>query len=145
MEMNIWGKTMNKKILKLLYRSFDDKLGKKEQERLANALEKSQDLSSEKKQIEAQRRAIAESADLSFKPFFAERVINRIGSLKQKNGLETFYEQLKAVFRRIILAGAIVLIVLLTYNLGKGDSLSLDEVFYTSDLTFEEILDLPLF
>lgn len=139
------GKDMNKKILELLYRSFDDDLDEKEQKQLAEALENFDELRREKEEISAQRKAISSSAAQSFKPFFAERVMERIDSTYEKNGLEIFYETLKAVFRRFAIIGAVLLIALILYNLGTGDSLSMDEAFYVSDLTFEEILQQPLF
>lgn len=139
------GKDMDKKILELLYRSFDDELGEKEQKQLEEALKGSEELRKKKEKITTLREAVSKGAAQSFKPFFAERVVNRIQSLDEKNGLETFYEALKAVFRRFAIIGAAVMIVLIAYNLGTGDSLSSDEVFYASDTTYEEILDLPLF
>lgn len=137
---------MDKKILKLLYRSFDEELKEKEKKQLENALKDSEKLRQEKEQILAQRQAIAESQKPSFKPFFAERVMNHIESLSEKkNGFEAFYETLLTMFRRFALAGAAILIILLFYNLRTGDALSTDEIFYTSDVAIEEIIDLPLF
>lgn len=137
---------MNKKILKLLYRSFDDDLDAKEQKQLAEALENSEELRKEKEQIEAQRQAISNSAAQSFKPFFAERMMSRIQALGEKeNILETFYETLKAAFWRFAATGAVIMIALISINLVIGESLSMDEAFYVSELTFEEILQLPLF
>lgn len=140
------GINMNKKILKLLYRSFDDDLDAKEQKQLAEALENSEELRKEKEQIEAQRQAISNSAAQSFKPFFAERMMSRIQALGEKeNILETFYETLKAAFWRFAATGAVIMIALISINLVIGESLSMDEAFYVSELTFEEILQLPLF
>jgi len=137
---------MNKKILILLYRSFDDDLDAKEQKQLAEALENSEELRKEKEQVEAQRQAISDSAAQSFKPFFAERMMSRIQALGEKeNILETFYETLKAAFWRFAATGAVIMIALISINLVIGESLSMDEAFYVSELTFEEILQLPLF
>ena len=137
---------MNKKILKLLYRSFDDDLDAKEQKQLAEALENSVELRKEKEQSDAQRQAISNSAAQSFKPFFAERMMSRIQALGEKeNILETFYETLKAAFWRFAATGAVIMIALISINLVIGESLSMDEAFYVSELTFEEILQLPLF
>ena len=143
--MNKKGKDMNKKILELLYLSFDSNLDEKEQKQLAEALKNSEELRKEKEQILAQRRTVSDSAERSFKPFFAERVMNRIDSISEKNGLEIFYETLKSVFRRFAIVSAVIMIVLISYNLATRDSLSSEEIFYASDVTFEEILDLPLF
>jgi hypothetical protein len=137
---------MDKKILKLLYRSFDDELNETETRRLEEALGQSDELRREKDRILAQRQAIAESPKPSFKPFFAERVMSRIASLNaKKNGLEAFYETLLVIFRRLALVGAAILIILLLVNLRTGDALSTDEIYYTSDAAIEEIADFPLF
>lgn len=140
------GTDMNKKILKLLYRSFDDDLDEKEQKQLEEALENSEELRKEKEQIEAQRQAISDSAVKSFKPFFAERVMSRIQAIgEEENTLEAFYETLKTVFWRFAIAGAVIMIALISINLLIGESLSTDEAFYVSELTFEEAFQLPLF
>jgi hypothetical protein len=137
---------MDKKILKLLYRSFDDELNEKEREQLENALKESKELQKENERIHAQRQALSESTPASFKPFFAERVMNRIESPgKKKNGIESFYESLWMMFRRFAIVGAALLLLLLIYNLQSGDILSTDEILFASDFTFEEILNLPLF
>jgi hypothetical protein len=137
---------MDKKILKLLYRSFDDELNETETQRLEEALRQSDELRRVKDRILTQRHAIAESPKPSFKPFFAERVMSRIASLStKKNGLEAFYETLLVMFRRLSLVGAAILIILLLVNLRAGDALSTDEIFITSDVAIEEIADLPLF
>jgi anti-sigma factor RsiW len=137
---------MDNKILKLLYRSFDDELNPEEKERLDRALEESEEIRKEKEQILAQRQALAGSSAPSFKPFFPEQVMNRIESLgKKKNGFESFYETLLLMFRRFAIVGAAILLILLIYNLQSGDILSSEEILYASDFTFEEILNLPLF
>jgi hypothetical protein len=137
---------MDKKILKLLYRSFDDELNEKEQVRLEKALEEYEELKNERELILEQRQALAGSAAPSFKSDFAERVMDRIQTLDQKkNGFESFYDTLLLMFRRFAIVGAAILLFLLIYNLQTGDILSTEEIMFASDLTFEEILSLPLF
>jgi hypothetical protein len=140
--------TKNKKILKLLYRSFDDNLNEKEQKRLADALEKSPELCWEKQQIQAQRTAAANTAVQSFKPFFAQRVMEQINVLEGKTnglGLQVFYESLVSVFRKVAAVGAVVSLVMFIYNLGAGEILPLEEVLTMSDFTLRAIQSLPLF
>jgi anti-sigma factor RsiW len=140
------GMSMNKKILKLLYRSFDVDLSEKERKQLEEALEGSTELQREKEQIAAQRQAVSVSTAQSFKPFFAERVISRIrAKAEEENTLEVFYQTLKAVFRRLAFAAAVIMIALITINLIIGESLPTDKAFYISELTFEQVLQLPLF
>lgn len=144
--MNNKGKDMNKKNLKLLYRALDSDLDEKKQKQLEKVLKNSAQLRQEKKRILAQRQAISDSATKSFKPFFAERVMSRIFSEgKEENGLEAFYKTLKAAFHRLAIAGAIITVALIIYNLGIGESLSIEEAFYAADVTLEEIIQLPLF
>lgn len=144
--MNKRGNKMNKKILKLLYRSFDDDLNQEEKKQLKEALKNSEELRKEKEHILAQRQAVSQSVVRSFKPFFAQRVMKQIDALEEKeNSLEIFYNSLKAMFWRFATVGAIGLIALILYNLGAGEGLSVKEAFYVSEITFEEILQLPLF
>ncbi len=135
--------TKNKKILKLLYRSFDDRLKEKDQQKLAQALEDSPGLRQEKEKIQTQRKIIANTAAQSFKPFFIERVMEQVNALGGKTnglGLEMFYESLVSVFRRFAAAGAVISVLLFFYNLGVGEILSLEEALTMSDITLRAIL-----
>ena len=140
------GNNINRKVLKLLYRSMDSDLEDKDQKKLDEALEKSEELRKEKEKVLVQRRAVADSSSQSFSPFFADRVMNRIEGLGQKkNGLEAFYESFMATFRKVAIVSAAVLILLISYNVIKSDIVPEDELFFMADTTMEEILDLPLF
>jgi len=135
--------TKNKKILKLLYRSFDDRLKEKDQQKLTQALEDSPGLRQEKEKIQTQRKIIANTAAQSFKPFFVERVMEQVNALGGKTnglGLEMFYESLVSVFRRFAAAGAVISVLLFFYNLGVGEILSLEEALTMSDITLRAIL-----
>lgn len=139
------GMNMDKKALRLLYRSFEENLKEKEQKQLEEALERSQALRAEKEKIAAMRKAVSETAYSSFEPFFAERVMNRITAEEKVGPIVSVFEPLKAIFQRLAIASAIVIIVLIVYNLSIGESFTMNEAFYVSELTFEEILPIPLF
>ena len=133
----------NKKMLKLLYRSFDDRLEEKDQQILIQALEDSPELRLEKKQIEAQRKAVTNTAAQSFKPFFVERVMEQVKAMGGKTnglGMQMFYESLVSVFRRFAVVGAVISVLLFIYNQGIGDILSLEEALTMSDITLRAIL-----
>jgi hypothetical protein len=137
---------MDNKILKLLYRSYDDELDENERKKLEDTLQRSGALRNENEKILAQRKALSESPAPMFKPLFSERVMSRIETLgEKKNGIENFYETLLAVFRRLAIVGAAILLLLLIYNLQTGDALSTDEIFYASDIAIEKLIDLPFF
>jgi hypothetical protein len=143
--MNKKGMNMDKKALKLLYRSFEEKLKEREQNQLKEALEKSEELRREKEKIAAMRKAVSESAYGTFEPFFAERVMNRIVAEEKERAVVSGFEPLKAIFQRLAIAAAIVIIVLIVYNLSIGENFTMNEAFYVSELTSEEILPIPLF
>ena len=84
---------MDKKIVELLYRSFDDELSQAEQQQLDQALLESKDLREEKTRIAQMRTAISDSGEKSFKPFFAEKVIRRIREAQQAQ--ESFFDSPK--------------------------------------------------
>lgn len=134
-----------KKIRELLYRSFDMELSSKQKNRLNRALQESEELRREKATIAAQRESLKKSGAVSFSPSFSGKVMERIRESAQKNGIEFFYMSLQAVFRGFAIAGAGLLLILLIYNLYSGGIVSLDDVYYASDITAQEVLDLPLF
>jgi len=137
---------MNKKIHRLLYRSFEYRLSEKEQTILGEALERSPELRLEKERIRRQREMLSQGAALSFGPGFADRVMGRLdGAEIGANGWELFYATLISLFRRFAIAGAVTLLVLLFYNLSLGDKLSSEEIFFASDAAHEELRQLPLF
>ena len=133
---------MKEKDLELLYRSFDAPLTPEEQKRLKNALVGSKALRQEKKRIESIRKSVAHSAAHSFKPFFADRVMQRIEKSRQEQTeSDPFFESLIAVFRPVAMGAAVLMIVLLTFNMIKSDRLSLAGAFAEPEVTLAEAFD----
>ena len=133
---------MKNEDLELLYRSFDDSLTPEEQRQLIDALSNSKALRDEKNRIVTMRKAVSGSAARSFKPFFAERVMQRIENIRQKQTKkDPFFESLLAVFRPVAMGAAILMIILLTYNMIKSDRLSLAGAFAEPEVTLEEAFD----
>jgi hypothetical protein len=136
---------MNERILELLYRSYDDDLTAEEQRELRDALAASGALRLEKDRVEALRRMVSESGVVGFTPFFAERVMRRLAGLGEgRNGMWTLQEWLSRVFRRVAIAGAVLAAGLLILNLVQADGVSLAAVFGISEVSIDEILDLPV-
>jgi len=133
---------MNDKILKLLYRSFDEKLTPAEQQQLKEALNQSKELQEEQKRIAEMRIKIKESSTQSFKPFFAERVMQKISrSCEKENKQEMFFDSLFSIFRPMAIAATILLLVIMSYNIMKTDRLSLAGAFATTEVSLEEAVD----
>jgi hypothetical protein len=137
---------MTKKMLKLLYRSFDGRLGERELNKLNRELERSPELREERDRIQRQRELLNQAGSPAFAPGFVDRVLQRLEKTGEgANGWDLFYVTLLKLFRRFALAGAAALLLLLIYNLKLGDKLSPEEAFFASDTTYEELRRLPLF
>jgi hypothetical protein len=137
-----------RKILELIYRSLDGALTEKEQITLDYALKKNESLRKEKQEIEAQREAISSSFgdELHFKPFFAERVMSRIESVPEReNYVDIFFNSLFSLFNKLAVIGTVICIIMISYNLSKGESIKEDDAMVVSQVTYEEILDMSLF
>lgn len=129
----------------LLYRSLDGDLTADEQQRLEAALSSSPELCREKNRLEAIRKAVAASGTDSFRPFFAERVMQRIRSTAEEGVEEqTFSRYLSHVFRRVVLAGAAVVIAFVIYNVAASRDVSLSTALGVPEITMEEVLSPPL-
>jgi len=137
---------MDKRILKLLYRSLDSPLKKKDKERLDKALEESEELRHHQIEIMSMRQAVAESASRSFPQGFAERIMGKMQrSPNAKNGLVAQFNTYTAVFKPFAFATLTILIVLIFYNIAHDELLPKDKIFYVSDLMIEKILQVPVF
>jgi hypothetical protein len=102
----------------------------------------------EKKQKEIKQylKVFSKQAASSFSPYFADQVMNRIEEEEkhQKNWID-FYISLKAVFRKVAVIAAIMLLVLISYNLKIGNAFSEEEMIYASEAVYNELESLPLF
>lgn len=136
---------MDKGILKLLYRSFEEDLGPVEETRLSRALEESKELRRLKDEIGFLRRAVGEGAVRSFRPGFSDRVMVRVEAPPPAEiGAEQLSRAFQWVFRRFVVVALLVLTVLITYNLIHTRGISAGDVYYISDVSFGKILPLPL-
>lgn len=131
---------MNKKILELLYRSFDERLNPGEQKILDQALSDSAELRAEKNRIAQMRAMITDSSPDGFHPFFAEKVLRQIRS-QARPAVESFFESFIELFRPVAIAAAILFIVLLSYNLFKSENKSLASAFAEPEIRLEQALD----
>ncbi len=136
---------MNKKMLRLMYKSFDIELKQREKIKLNEAIMGAKKLQEEKEQIEKMRGLFEKSRVYSFTPHFAEMVIQRIREKEPLCHIELINEWLRSVFSRFAFVSVILLIALVTYNLILGEMLTSDELIFSSGVIFEELFNLPLF
>jgi hypothetical protein len=134
---------MVKQIEDLLYESFDRELAPDERKRLDDALKSSDTLRHKKNMLEKMRRQLTSAgADASFRPFFADRVMRAIHSQNEtKTSVDPFWESLIGIFRPVAISVAIAVIVLLSYNIWRSQSISLASVLGEPDISFEQALN----
>ena len=141
---------MNREMYELLLRSFDDELSSKERKVLQEALTQSEELRAEKVRIEQLRRQLAEAGRASFKPFFAERVVNRIRGLEERVQ-QDFFEALSYFFKRVVVLGAVLVILMLSaqflapsqqpeYEINDRQTTLDDAMYHTYAASLEELL-----
>lgn len=136
---------MNKTILELLYRSLDGELTPDEQASLNEALAASEELRAEKRRLHAIRQAVAQGAVDTFKPFFAARVMQRIAQAAEpRQASESFFGGLIYTFRRVALAGAMIIAAFIIYNITASDQISFTTVLGAPEISIEEVFELPL-
>ena len=131
---------MDKNMLDLLYRSYDETLSLEKQRELERALKESPELRKEKEQIGALRGALTNTRAESFSPFFAERVTNRLINMANPQKVQQeFFESLNFIFKRVIIAGSIATLILFSVNILYNDTNSYkQEMTSTSEVTLEE-------
>jgi hypothetical protein len=132
---------MNKKILDLLYRSFDAPLAEEEKRLLENALQQSEELRQEKAQIAAIRNMAHRDHQTSFAPFFPERVMNRIESITGQNQIDPFFDSIYRLFKPLAIAAIILIIAVAGYNMGSSGNFSLEGLLAVPEVTVDDAYD----
>ncbi|NLP12745.1 hypothetical protein GX408_20275 [bacterium] len=100
---------MNRKLRKLLYRSFDLPLNRRERASLEKAFSQSNELVEESRQIDLLRRQLALTKTAEFTPFFVERVAARVVEMHRQQQL--FYTAFFQTFRRVMAFTAVSLLI----------------------------------
>ncbi len=124
---------IKRKVLRLLYKSFDAELSAKEEQILKQAFGECKDLEHTKQTLHAIRNGLADGAAGGFHPFFADKVMHKINNRNREIRKVYFFESLRAAFRRVALAGALAILILLSFNILQGLKI-------TANPTLDEIL-----
>ena len=131
---------MNRRWLRLLYKSFDLPLTEKEQVALDDALSHSLELQQERVRIQNMRGAISHAGEHKFRPFFAERVISNLSLKGLRTEQSEFFLSLVYAFRRVALLGTVAMLLLLSFNLLQSDRFTVKSVLALPDVSMEEVL-----
>lgn len=138
---------MDKKMIDLLYRSFEQALSEVEQRELDDALARSPELRQERELLQALFGAAGSERRVRFAPFFDSRVMARIAAAKGAAGAAgevSFFDSLLYAFQRVAVIGALAALAIIIYNLGTGDTISLAQAFRLPELSLSEVFD-PFF
>ena len=135
----------DRKMLELLYRSFDEDLTGAERAALDDALAASGELRAEKERIASMRKAIAAGRATGFGYMFAERVMKRIRSRGDvEEATPAFFDSLFRVFRPVAIAGIAAAMAVMVFNIAQNRNLSFSAALGVPETTLEEVLDSPL-
>ena len=130
-----------KELEKLLYKSFDGSLSEKEQTLLNGGLEHSEELRKLRDQIKELRDVVHKSKNDSVKPFFEERLLNKLNASSKSDKFSEWAESFVFSFRRIVFAAAIFLGFLILYNVNQGNFSAIENLFGTYQAPVEYALD----
>jgi hypothetical protein len=128
---------MDNNLYNLLLRSFDAPLTESEQRRLENALTSSEEFRTAKEEIVALRLGLQGLKGEKFKPFFAERVMERLNTHPL-----SMAEYFVSVFRDVAIGAAVLVIICSAYNISRENTFTLDSALGIHHQTLEQILAL---
>jgi hypothetical protein len=112
----------------LFLQSLDGKISDEQKMKLAEAMNSDADLKKNANQFVKLRSSLLRREEDSFGPFFAERIINQIKSLKKEIDYQIFF-----FFKKYQLAAIGVVVALVVLNIVLSDTLTVKSV-----LGFEE-------
>ena len=131
---------MKTKPSNLLLRSFDRSLSVQEKHILDDALRHSKGLKEDKAFLEKLQKSAKPESPLKFRPFFAERVMQRIQE-RTVSVQDLFFESLYAQFKPLVVATATIVFLIMSYNMFHEKSFSIKELLPSTNLTYEEAMD----
>jgi hypothetical protein len=131
---------MEKALLKLLQKSYDEELSAAEDKLLQKALTNDVALQAEKKKLDAMRRVLGE-VDYSFDSVFSENVMARI---EMEESIDQGNSFLYA-FNRIALPGLAAAIILLLFTVFSSGTLSLESIMGIESIQTEYLSEFLLF
>ncbi|MGA9406736.1 MAG: hypothetical protein WBW71_06345 [Bacteroidota bacterium] len=128
---------MDNNLYNLLLRSFDTQLSNGERGQLEHALASSEELRAMRQEIVDMRLKVQTMKGGSFKPFFSERVLERLRKPQQLIG-----DYFISVFRAVAVGAAVLVIILSVYNITGENTFTVDSALGIHHPTLEQVLAL---
>ncbi len=124
----------------LFLQSLDGKISEQQKTKLAEAMNADRDLRKNAGQFVKLRAELLRKEEESFGPFFAERIINQIKSLKKEIDYQIFF-----FFKKYQLAAIGVVVALVVLNIVLSDNLTVKSVLGFEDEQASDIVTIDLY
>ena len=124
----------------LFLQSLDGKISEEQMTKLAEAMNGDRNLKKNADQFVKLRLRLLRKEEDSFGPFFAERIINRIKSLKKEIDYQIFF-----FFKKYQLAAIGVVVALVVLNIVLSDNLTVKSVLGFEDDQASDIVTIDLY
>ena len=124
----------------LFLRSLDGKISDHERTKLQTAMDSNRQLKRNADQFINLRSKLMRTSEDSFGPFFAERIINRIKSLKKEIDYQIFF-----FFKKYQLAAIGVVVALVVLNIVLSDNLTVKSVLGFEDEKVDDIVAIDVY
>ena len=124
----------------LFLQSLDGKISEEQKTKLTEVMNTDRILKKNADQFLKLRMNLSRKEQDSFGPFFAERIINRIKSLKKEIDYQIFF-----FFKKYQLAAIGIVVALVVLNIVLSDSLTLKSVLGFEDEKVDDIVTIDLY
>lgn len=124
----------------LFLKSLDTNISEEQKTKLAEAINHDRGLKMRTDQFLMVRTKVARKEQDSFGPFFAERIINRIKSLKKEIDYQIFF-----FFRKYQLAAIGIVVALVALNIVFSDQLTVKSVLGFEDEHVDDMVTIDIY
>ena len=124
----------------LFLHSLDENLNDDQKITLAEAMNNNRNLKREADQFVKLRAHLLKKEEDSFGPFFAERIINRIKSLKEEIDYQVFF-----FFKKYQMAAIGIVVALIVLNIVLSDNLTLKSVLGFEEEHIDDVVTIDLY
>ena len=124
----------------LFLHSLDENLNEDQKTTLATAMNNNRNLKRNADQFVKLRTYLLKKEEDSFGPFFAERIINRIKSLKEEIDYQIFF-----FFKKYQAAAIGIVVALIVLNIALSDNLTLKSVLGFEEEHADDVVTIDLY
>lgn len=127
-----------KRLLYLLYSSFEKELSENEKLELAEGLQNNPDFQKQNARLQNMRQMLKSSHGKPFAGDFADRVLNQVRSINSEE--ENLFNSIIMSFRRFAVVSTAAILILVFNNIISGKELSIDSLLALPQISLENTL-----